>query len=186
MKLNQMSVGMFALFFTMVSAFSQENGPPDLSFLAGSWAIYTPDGNLAGSSEISLEGWGAVLFEKRRIGEERPQPLWLVNSEEAGGWKQLFVGVNGLVREFKSRAGQTPWPLVLEGDVTLRDGSRVTFRLTIEHASDDESRRVLERTTDNGATWTPVLDYTYRRKTTGQADVPSASLHPRHTVHPVH
>lgn len=151
-------------FVLVTAASAQAETGLDLGFLEGEWTIHGADGEAVGSSDIVIQAPNAVLFEQRTVGDRPAQALWLVNSEDAGGWKQLFVGAAGLVREFLPQSPQGEWPLVASGDVTMRDGTQATFRLTMEQASDDESRRLLERSTDNGASWTTVLDYTYRRK----------------------
>ena len=104
-----------------------------------------------------------MLYEQRTIGATAAQPLWFANAERAGGWVQLFLNPTGELREFSTLSATGDWPLVLGGDVTLRDGGRAKFRLTISRAPDEESRRVLEMSRDNGQTWAVVLDYTYRR-----------------------
>lgn len=135
----------------------------DLGFLEGAWSLHSPDGKVVGTSVITAQWPGAVLFEQRSVGEDKPQPLWLVNME-ADGWRQLFVGVAGTVRQFKTTSPPGKWPLVLTSHVVLRDGTPAVFRLTLTRRSDNESRRLLERSLDDGATWTVVFDYTYRRK----------------------
>lgn len=143
------------------SAVAQE--AVSLDFLSGRWTLYDTAGTQVGTSSIEVQVPETVLYERRRVGAGSVQPLWFVNSEPNAGWTQLFVGVTRLVREFTPQSTPGQWPLVLGARITMRDGRPMSFRMTITHASDDESRRVLEQSPDGGATWNTVFDYTYRR-----------------------
>ena len=142
---------------------AQESPPSQLDFLAGDWDLYDPSGARIGHSRILVQAPGAMLFEERLVGEDHPQPLWFENSEADGGWIQLFVGIRGLVREFRTTSPPGEWPLVMGADVTLRDGTPVRFRMTMSRRSNDETRRILEVTRDGGTQWDTVFDYGYRR-----------------------
>lgn len=137
--------------------------PVSLDFLAGQWSLHDASGAMVGSSTIVVQEPGAMLYERRTVGQTAAQPLWFENAERTGGWVQLFLNPAGRIREFSTLSEAGQWPLVLGGDVILRDGAQAQFRLTISRASDDESRRVLEMSRDSSQTWTTVLDYTYRR-----------------------
>ena len=137
-------------------------GRTQLDFLEGQWAIHDPSGAEVGRSRIAVQAPGAMLFEERKVGEDA-QPLWFENSETDKGWVQLFVGASGLMREFKQTSAPGVWPMIMTGDVVLRDGTPATFRLTMSRASNDETRRLLEMSRDKGGSWSPVFDYTYRR-----------------------
>lgn len=134
-----------------------------LSFLTGDWVLHDASGATVGVSHIEVSGTNAVLFEQRTIGTNPSQPLWFVNSERAGGWVQLFLNPSQQVREFTMQSVGGSWPLILGGEFELRDGTAARFRLTITHESDALSRRLLEMSRDGGETWSPALDYTYRR-----------------------
>lgn len=137
--------------------------PVSLDFLAGEWSLHDASGAMVGRSTVVALEPGAMLYERRTIGQTAAQPLWFENAERTGGWVQLFLNPTGQVREFSTLSEAGQWPLVLGGDVILRDSAQARFRLTISRASDDESRRVLEMSRDSGQTWATVLDYTYRR-----------------------
>lgn len=134
----------------------------ELDFLAGKWAIFDANGAQIGESMIEIQAPEAMIYEVRRVGEGAAQPLWMARLERSQGWAQLFVSPAG-VREFPALSTPGEWPLVMGAPTTLRNGSKVEFRLTMTKASDDESRRHLEMTRDGGASWSTVLDYTYRR-----------------------
>lgn len=150
----------FVLIIAMIGqAFAE---PTSLDILAGRWAIFDASGAEVGNSAIEVQAPGAMLYEVRRIGDGEPQALWFANLEHAGGWTQMFLSVGG-VREFPTVSPHGRWPLIMGAPVTLRDGSAVQFRLTVTFNSDDEHRRLLEVSRDEGQTWSTVLDYAYRR-----------------------
>jgi hypothetical protein len=154
------------LLLTANAANGQAAPASQFDFLAGQWTLHDPSGARVGQSRVVVQAPRALLYEERVVGNNSPQPLWLVNSERTGGWAQLFVGVLGLVREFPMISTPGEWPVVMGADVVQRDGSPVRFRLTMTRASDNESRRILERSGDRGTSWAPVFDYTYRRAPT--------------------
>jgi hypothetical protein len=149
------------------AAYAKTPSTVDLGFLKGEWTIFDGKGAAVGSATIVVQWPDAILYEQRKIGDRNTQPLWFVNSEKQGGWQQLFVGINGRVREFDQESTNADWPLVLNGDVVLHDGTPARFRMTLWRGDDNESRRRLEESVDDGATWTTVFDYTYRRKASG-------------------
>lgn len=150
---------------TGASAAGDNGASPVVSidFLAGEWRILDTEGKEIGHSTIAVQVPGAMLFEVRKIGDRGPQSLWLMNSEKHGGWTQLFIGPKGAVREFPPQSRPGAWPLVTGAPVTLQSGENVVFRMAISRKSDDQTRRVLEMSADNGATWKTVFDYTYVR-----------------------
>lgn len=139
------------------------DGRTELDFLAGQWSIHDSKGEQVGHSRIVVQAPGAMLFEERKVGDGNAQPLWLENSESTQGWKQLFVGATGQIREFRQTSQPGAWPVVMGGDVVLRDGTPARFRLTLSRDSNDSSRRLLEMSRDSGANWQTVLDYRYTR-----------------------
>lgn len=152
-----------ALFWAGQSLAQGAPEPNQLNFLAGDWAVSDASGAVVGRSHIVMQAPGAALYEERRVGTEM-QPLWFVRSERHQAWTQLFVGVSGMVREFPATSAPGTWPMVMGADVTLRDGTPVRFRLTMTRTTDDDSRRVLEVSRDQGTTWSTVFDYRYRRE----------------------
>lgn len=155
-------IAMLALWVAATAAAAQQ-GSDQLDFLAGNWRLHDLSGALVGSSRIVVQAPALMLYEERRVGDGDVQPLWFENSERNGGRTQLFTGASGMIREFPRLSPAGTWPIVMGADVRLRDGTPVRFRLTMSRASNDETRRVLERSSDQGATWSTVFDLTYRR-----------------------
>jgi hypothetical protein len=136
----------------------------DLDFLGGNWDLFDAAGKKVGDSTITVHAPGAALFELRTADGGEGQPLWFFNSERDKGWVQLFLGPSNQARAFTLQSPPNSWPLVLGADVVLRDGTPARFRMTMTRASADLSRRKLEMSRDQGATWSTVFDYEYRRR----------------------
>jgi len=143
---------------------SPQTASGQLDFLKGDWNLVGADGVAAGESHIDVPLPGSMVAEQRKDANG-VLPVWFFNSEEKGGWVQLFPGRSGALRAFYPQSAPGAWPLVLGTKVKLKDGRDGQFRLTLSHASDNESRRILEMSTDAGKTWSLVFDYKYVRAT---------------------
>lgn len=104
-----------------------------------------------------------MIEERRVVGDYDPQLLWLARLEHQDGWTQLFLSPAG-IREFPRLSDKGQWPVVFGSGVTLANGTAALFRLTVDKQSDDEHHRLLEMSTNDGASWRTVLNYTYRRE----------------------
>lgn len=135
-----------------------------LDFLAGAWELRDASGKVLGTSVVEIQEAGAVLFERRTVGEGKPQSLWLVNAENPAGWGQLFLGPKRQVREFHAMSAPGAWPIVMGGEFVTQDGKATRFRMTMTRGSGDDTRRVLELSRDGGANWSTAFDYTYVRQ----------------------
>ena len=148
----------------LVSGVRAETPTIVLDFLAGTWEIRDASGKVLGTSVVEVQEAGAVLFERRAVGEGKAQSLWLVNAEEPAGWGQLFLGPKRQVREFRAMSAPGAWPIVMGGEFVTQDGKTTGFRMTMTRGSGDDTRRVLELSRDGGATWSTAFDYTYVRQ----------------------
>ena len=100
----------------LVSGVRAETPTIALDFLAGTWEIRDASGKVLGTSVVEVQEAGAVLFERRAVGEGKAQSLWLVNAEEPAGWGQLFLGPKRQVREFRAMSAPGAWPIVMGGE----------------------------------------------------------------------
>jgi hypothetical protein len=162
------------IFFSLVVvlASSLRAQPGNLDFLTGDWEIVDATGKLTATSTVTATVKGSLLSEVRTNAKGEPTAMWWVNSEAAGNWKQLIVGANGLMRETLPLSKRGEWPIILGGKFTNPNGAAASFRLSIARVSDDESKRKLEMSNDDGATWTTIFDQTYRRKSVSPAQRP--------------
>lgn len=133
--------------------------------LLGDWEIFDAAGKSLGQSRVIAQRPGSMLYEERSIAGAPLQQLWLYNAETRGGWSQLFVAPNGMVREFALQSASGAWPMIMGGDVRLADGATATFRLTLSIEDDGGNCRLLEMSRDGGDRWQTVFDYRYRRST---------------------
>lgn len=161
MRMMSIAVGL-GLFWSAQCLAQATPAPGQLDFLAGDWTISDPSSAVVDRSHIVVQAPGVALYEERRVGQDM-QPLWFQRVEHHQAWTQLFIGAAGMTREFPASSAAGVWPVVMGADVTLRDGTPVRFRMTMTRASDDDSRRVLEMSRDQGASWNTVFDYRYRR-----------------------
>ena len=86
---------------TVVTALAVQAGPPScddsalhrqFDFWAGDWAVYTPDGQFAGTNSIEPGAGGCVLHEHwtNANGGTGHSLNWVDNA--TGDWRQLWVG----------------------------------------------------------------------------------------------
>lgn len=161
--MRRFSISMLVM-LAFVSGARAETPAIALDFLAGAWELRDPSGKVLGASVVEVQEAGAVLFERRTVGEGRPQSLWLVNSENPSGWGQLFLGPKRQVREFRAMSAPGAWPILMGGEFVTQDGKATRFRMTMTRGSGDDTRRVLELSRDGGANWSTAFDYTYVRQ----------------------
>lgn len=145
---------------TPSSARAQARDPMEI--LVGRWTLHDAKGGVAGDSVVEVLRPGAMLFERRRVGDAPPQPLWFAHFE-TGGWQQLFVGPRATLRTFTTESAPGRWPVVMGATIATQDGQVTRYRMTMSRATDDEIRRLLEASTNGGLAWATVFDYTYRR-----------------------
>lgn len=166
----------FALALVCFAASALAQTPPvpppvnhDFDFWLGDWNVTTPDGKLAGTNRIEPVAGGRGLFENW---EGAPQP----NGQPGGSgkslnafnpatnqWQQFWVGTGGNVLELTG--GLVGGRMVLTStERPLRDGRRVTNRITWTPNTDGTVRQHWEQSFDAGQTWQTAFDGLYRRK----------------------
>jgi hypothetical protein len=160
-----------------LAAHSQTTSPPQpapcatpqhrqFDFWVGDWDV-TPTGKnqiVARSLIENLYGGCAI--------RENWMPLkgaagGSLNSYVGGpdGWRQTWVGGGGERVDFKG--GWDGKAMVLTGGWTgiLKPGVSTVTRMTYTSAADGSVRQLGETSSDDGKTWTPNFDFTYRRRT---------------------
>lgn len=137
-----------------------------LDYLAGEWDIFDAAGKQIGTSVVAVQEKNAALYEIRTFNEGVPQKLWFFNTEFEGGWKQAFMsGRSHLMREFRTEEKMPDGRLRMGARYQTANGDVTTFRIFLSGPdATGATRRVLESSKDEGQTWIPVFDYTYRRK----------------------
>jgi hypothetical protein len=141
----------------------------DFDFWVGDWDVTTPDGKPAGTNRIEPVAGGRGLYENW---EGAPQP----NGQPGGSgkslnafnpakqqWQQFWIGSGGNVLELAG--GLVEGRMVLaSAERPLRDGRKVTDRITWTPNADGSVRQQWEQSFDAGRTWTTVFDGHYRKK----------------------
>lgn len=79
-----------------------------------------------------------------------------------GKWKQTWVDDGGRVLEVEGEFRDGA--MRFEGEVYLKDGTKVLDRMTFFPLEDDRVRQLIEHSTDNGKTWYVWFDGTYSRQ----------------------
>jgi hypothetical protein len=97
---------------------------------------------------------------------------WIPNGQPGGGslssyvpadraWKQTWVDSSGSRADFKG--GWNGQAMVLTGPWPLPDGRPRLVRMTYTPNPDGSVRQAGEASFDDGRTWKPTFDFTYRR-----------------------
>ncbi len=171
MKLNLVLAAALLAGTVLLPAQTPPALPPvnrEFDFWIGDWEVTTPDGKPAGTNRIEAVAGGRGLYENWE-GAKQPngQPGMSGKSLNAYNaakkqWQQFWVG-GGQVLELAG--GLVDGRMVLGGaERTLRDGRKVTDRITWTPNADGTVRQQWEQTVDGGKTWTTVFDGLYRRK----------------------
>jgi hypothetical protein len=82
-----------------------------------------------------------------------------VKAEHA--WRQTWVDSSGSRAEFKG--GWNGQAMVLTGPWPMPDGRARLVRMTYTPGADGSVRQAGEQSFDDGRTWRPSFDFTYRR-----------------------
>jgi len=131
-------------------------------FWVGRWRV-TPTGankQVAASVIEKLYGGCAIRENWMPIGQAGGGSLSsYVKAEHA--WKQTWVDSSGARAEFKG--GWDGQAMVLTGPWPLPNGRARLVRMTYTTNPDGSVRQAGEASFDDGRTWKPTFDFTYRR-----------------------
>lgn len=154
------------LMFAATSITRAATPAPTLDHLIGSFDVFDPSGKLAATSTARWDQAGVAIAEDRRsVARADTQKLWFFYGDFGLGWKQLFVGRAGTVREFAQQKVLEDGGVELGARFDNGDGTFTLFRILVSGPDGSGGhRRHLESSRDEGKTWTTVFDYTYRRK----------------------
>ena len=141
----------------------------DFDFWIGDWNVTTPDGKPAGTNRIESVAGGRGLYENwEGAAQPNVQPGGSGKSLNAfnpakNQWQQFWVGSGGNVLELAG--GLLDGKMVLvSAERPLRDGRKVTNRITWTPNADGSVRQHWEQSFDAGVTWTTAFDGHYARK----------------------
>jgi hypothetical protein len=164
----------FALFFcvVVVPRASAVNGPgtcaanPEsrqLDFWVGDWTISSPGASPSATSTVSLSLDSCVITESWDGGKGHRGANIFAYSYGDQGWRGLFVDNEGRAHAFvngKISAGTAEFLGPNRGP----NGEEVLNRIRVVRLSADRVEQTWDKSTDKGATWTPVFRLEYSRK----------------------
>ena len=131
-------------------------------FWVGTWEVFTPDGQRAGSNTIEriADGCGVLENWTDMVGGSGKS----INYFDAvdGLWHQDWVGSQGGIIHYTG--GLESGAMKLAGEVRPRAGAVHKIRCTWTPQPDGRVRQMGESSQDDGKTWTVSYDFYYARK----------------------
>ncbi|MCA9244438.1 MAG: hypothetical protein KDA32_10815 [Phycisphaerales bacterium] len=128
-------------------------------FWIGDWDVFNPQGVKVGTNQITAIEKGAIILEKWDNGRGGTGTSINFVDPEDGKWKQIWVDPSGAVvrysGEFKDGA------MRFEGTSVTRSGVKEVTRATFTPLADGKVRQFIDRSQDDGKTWTVYFDGTY-------------------------
>jgi hypothetical protein len=130
-------------------------------FWVGRWAV-----SPTGSAKVVAQSLIERLYDGCAIREN-----WMPVGQAGGGslssyvrpehaWRQAWVDSSGARAEFKG--GWNGQAMVLTGPWPLPNGRARLVRMTYTQGADGSVRQAGEASLDDGRTWKPTFDFTYR------------------------
>lgn len=130
----------------------------EFDFWIGHWQVHTPDGKLAGTNRIEREYDGCVLHERYRTGHGYSGESLNVYDGARHKWHQTWVDNEGLLLLLEG--GLVDGSMVLEGDVSGKDGKVTHHRITWTPNPDGSVRQHWESLNENKG-WDTQFDGRY-------------------------
>lgn len=132
-------------------------------FWRGRWEVRTPDGRLAGHNTVRSILNGCVLHEHYTTPSGYEGESFNIFDAGRGRWHQTWVDNAGLLLELDG--GVRDGAMVLTGETTGPDGSRVLHRITWSMAEGNPARvrQHWESSRDEGQSWSTAFDGRYTR-----------------------
>ncbi|HMX36255.1 MAG TPA: hypothetical protein PLK54_00595 [Ferruginibacter sp.] len=166
------------LFFAhqLLNVYSQKGNLPcskpeyrQFDFWIGEWEVFSPKGNKAGDSKISLILDSCVILEEWTSAGMQQGLIYSGKSFNSYNsatrqWQQTWTDNTGNTTEYlRGEAGNGK--IVYYADkVTGPQGKLFMRRLSFTKLSENKVRQLGERSDDEGKTWTVEYDLEYRRK----------------------
>ncbi len=145
-----------------------------LAFWVGVWEVQVPAGTPVATSRITSILSGCAIHEDftQNDGAYAGQSLsaWSAGSQQ---WTQRYVDSKGEVQEWTGQAEGTSVRFLREGQGP--DGKPTRFRMTYTPEGPDRVRQFIERSADQGKTWTSEFDGVYVRQPAEKAEKPTES-----------
>jgi hypothetical protein len=134
-----------------------------LDFWVGDWTISSPGASPNSTSTVSLSLDSCMITESWDGGKgHRGENIFAYSSGDQG-WRGLFVDNEGRAHAFvdgKISAGTAEFLGPSRGP----NGEAVLNRIRVVRLSADKVEQTWDKSTDKGATWSPVFRLEYSRK----------------------
>lgn len=131
-------------------------------FWLGDWEVFLPDGSKAGENTISRQENGCLLLETWTSATGGSGQSYNFYDPGRGVWRQIWVSSFGTIdyAGALNDAGQ----MVLEGDVSYRNGTTAPFRGTWTPLPDGSVRQYFQQYDVDAKAWNDWFTGIYRRK----------------------
>lgn len=121
-------------------------------FWLGRWRVGEPGAEPQGVNEITRVAQGCAVQERYHNASGYAGTSLNLYDSKTGTWSQLWTDNAGLVLRLTGELDEDG-RMVLAGERTTRDGSRVRDRITWIPVGDGTVRQVWDVSRDGGATW---------------------------------
>lgn len=132
-------------------------------FWVGEWNVYQNGKKIAESSITPTQGNCGILEDYRPLNYAGGNSISYYDSAD-GSWKQNWVA-NGRVSHYVEPENYSEGEMQLIAKHTDKEGRPFQLRMIYYYDENaDTVRQVMDRSTDEGETWTTVFDGLYQRK----------------------
>ncbi|MDZ4698110.1 MAG: hypothetical protein SH809_00270 [Rhodothermales bacterium] len=156
----------------VVSPAAAQNTPPapechseplyrGFDFWIGSWDVFAPNGNRAGSNQIERAESGCLLLERWTSSQGGTGTSMNYVDPVDGRWRQIWMDGGGNVIHLAG--GLEHGAMKLSGELIDPQGNRSGLRGTWTPLGDGSVRQLFEQSLDGGRTWSTWFDGYYRK-----------------------
>jgi len=131
-----------------------------LDFWLGEWEVRSGD-EVVAQSRIERSAEACAIAEHYRQKDGYTGTSHSFYDGTLHKWRQTWIDSTGSVGEFTAEPRPGEMPFV--GETHRPDGRRILRRMTLGLQRDGSVRQHSLASTDDGATWKPHYDFTYRR-----------------------
>jgi hypothetical protein len=133
-------------------------------FWLGEWDVTAPDGRPAGTSSIQPVSGGCALLENWTDTRGSAGKSLTTFNPAVGQWQQYWIGQDGNPVEYRESAWAGSSLVLRARFAATPTAPAVVLRLTFTPLDSSTVRQHSVRSTDDGATWKELYDFTYHRR----------------------
>lgn len=130
-----------------------------LDFWVGEWEVTGPDGQVVGNSTVRPILDGCAIREEWVTGDLEGVGYFAYD-RPAGVWRQMWMDSRGAVLRHEGQWNGSS--MILGGERRGSDGVVRKLRVTLSPVEPDGVRQLIERSEDDGTTWTVIFEGRYR------------------------